>query len=112
MNIWIFLQLLVSVLAVDTSSVPKTSIWVTVTYNGVLTTMLSEYSQAFKPPITTAVDSVASGGIGLGSLLGDVGTLKSYSIVTENHANGINEARLVWNNIYSLGFAIIPVLLL
>ncbi|ODQ60933.1 hypothetical protein WICANDRAFT_61491 [Wickerhamomyces anomalus NRRL Y-366-8] len=66
-----------------------TSIWVTVTYsNGGVATVQTTYSQRFKS-FYSSVDQPSSGTIGLGSISGSVGVVKSKHLVTQSTNAGI-----------------------
>ena len=80
----------------------KTTVWVTKTANGKLTTLPLVYQQSFKTTYTEAGNSdVKSGGVGLGSPTGNVGEVRSYERTTILNTNAGNE---ITPNIYS-GFA-------
>lgn len=92
-----FLMLLtiwaVVVVAAKTSATTTTLVWVTVTKAGVLTTMQTPFKQEFMSTYTTAETSdVKSGQIGLGSLSGHVGDIRTYERTTISANEGILNA--------------------
>lgn len=60
-----------------------TTVWPTVTINGVTTVVLSIYSQSFITTYSETTGTVPSGSIGVGSL-SSVGGIRSYSQTTVN----------------------------
>lgn len=64
----------------DTSTTSVTTAWVTLTVNGKLTTAPTAYSQSFYSITTT--ESPSKGLIGLGTISGEVGGVRSYTEVT------------------------------
>jgi hypothetical protein len=80
----------------------KTTVWVTKTANGKLTTLPLVYEQSFKTTYTEAENSgVKSGAVGLGSQSGNVGQVRSYDRTTILNTNaGVEKTP----NLYS-GFA-------
>lgn len=64
------------------SSASYTTIWVTITTNGALATVQTTYIQSFMTTFTDATLSVAAGSIGMGSLSGDTGDIRTYSHTT------------------------------
>ena len=74
----------------DDSKTKKTTtwVWVTTTIGGQLATISTAYSQKFISTHSSEdAKSVASGEIGLGSLSGSVGGIKTYSQTTITNAN-------------------------
>lgn len=79
-----------TILAADktSSSVSPTLVWVTGTdANGKLATTQSTYYQSFMSTYTTA-ETPSSGSIGLGSISGTVGEIRTYSMTTISQGNG------------------------
>lgn len=85
-----------SITTTTTSTASPTSVWVTSVINGALTTFQVPYTQSFKTPITISV-SVPSGAVGMGSLSGEVGKIRTYSTVT-NGGVSIKSKRIVGGN--------------
>ncbi|SGZ57473.1 CIC11C00000005313 [Sungouiella intermedia] len=66
-----------------------TTVWVTITTNGALATVKTIYTQSFMSTYITEVDAPSSGNVGMGSISGNVGSLKEYSKTTiTNGGNG------------------------
>lgn len=67
-----------------TSSLSKsdTIVWVTITTNGNIATVKSVWSQEFMTTYTEATVSASSGDIGMGSLSGSAGSVRSYEHTT------------------------------
>lgn len=72
--------LVMSVWADDTSTTSVTTAWITLTLNGKLTTAPTAYSQSFNSFVTTK--SPSKGLIGLGTISGNVGGVRTYTQVT------------------------------
>lgn len=64
------------------SSASYTTIWVTITTNGALATVQTTFHQTFMSTYSEATLSAAAGSIGLGSISGDTGNIRSYSQTT------------------------------
>ncbi|EGW34290.1 uncharacterized protein SPAPADRAFT_59707 [Spathaspora passalidarum NRRL Y-27907] len=78
------------VLAADapTTTASPTLVWVTGTdANGILRTTQSPYTQQFST-FFTSVAAPSSGVIGLGTISGSVGEVRTYDIVTITHNGG------------------------
>lgn len=69
------------------SSASYTTIWVTITTNGELATVQTTFVQSFMTTYESVTLSVAAGSIGLGSLSGDTGNIRTYSQTTVGGAN-------------------------
>ncbi|KAG5420668.1 hypothetical protein I9W82_002549 [Candida metapsilosis] len=68
----------------------NTSVWVTGTdSNGVTKTTQSIYYQTFKSAYTEAQETASSGSVGLGSLSGSVGHIRTYDRTTISSAGGV-----------------------
>lgn len=67
----------------------QTTVWVTVTTNGALATVKSIYKQSFLETYTTATSSAASGSVGLGSISGSVGGVRTYEHTTVSGGAGV-----------------------
>ncbi|ODV79571.1 uncharacterized protein CANTADRAFT_5306 [Suhomyces tanzawaensis NRRL Y-17324] len=84
----------------------QTSVYVTVTVNGKATVVQTVYSQTFISTYESATGAVPSGAVGMGSLSGSVGGVRSYSQTTVGQANA---AAGLWRpeNMYAgaFGFA-------
>lgn len=65
----------------ENGTTAPTSVWVTTTVNGALATIQAQYTQSFQPPASLAA-AVPSGGIGLGSISGEVGNTRTYPSTT------------------------------
>ena len=63
------------------SSVEPTLVWVTGTTNGKLSVTQSPYTQKFPKMFSTTADA-KSGGVGMGTLSGTVGDIRTYTKVT------------------------------
>lgn len=71
-----------------TSSASATTVWVTVTTNGRLATVKSLYKQSFIQTYGSAdVLAPPSGAVGLGSITGSVGGIRSYDQTTVSNSN-------------------------
>lgn len=71
------------------TSQTNTSVWVTGTdSNGVTKTTQSIYYQTFKSAYTEAQETASSGSVGLGSLSGSVGHIRTYDRTTISLAGG------------------------
>lgn len=89
--ILVFLQVVMgATVSVSTSSTSTTSskssteptlVWVTGTTKGIVTVTQSPYTQKFAK-MFSATDDAKSGGIGLGTLSGTVGDIRTYTQVT------------------------------
>lgn len=73
-----------------------TTVWVTITTNGVLATVKTIYSQSFMSTFTTVTASASSGEIGLGSLSGSVGDVRTYSETTVTNAGARNNDAVMY----------------
>lgn len=71
------------------SSLSETTVWVTVTTNGGLATVKTVFTQLFMTTFTTETATPSSGELGLGSLSGSVGGVRSYEQTTIT--NGANQ---------------------
>ncbi|CCE86427.1 Piso0_004916 [Millerozyma farinosa CBS 7064] len=71
--------------AEDTSTTSVTTAWITLTSNGKLTTAPTAYSQSFHSVTTT--ESPSKGSIGLGTISGNIGGVRSYTEVTVSANN-------------------------
>ncbi len=71
------------------STIPATTVWVTLTVNGQLTTAMSLYSQRFSN-LYSELAEPSSGSVGMGSFTGEVGEVRDYEtiIVSDNVAAG------------------------
>lgn len=91
---------------VTTLSAKPTTVWVTITTNGVVITTSSLWTQSFMTTFTNTVSGVLTGAVGLGTLSGSVGDIRSYSQTT------VNEGRtLVYSGMFGL-FALVVGLLI
>ncbi len=70
-----------TIFAKTATTTSATSIWVTTTVGGKAETVEVEYSQSF-PSFYTKVATVPKGSIGLGTISGKVGTIRTYSTFT------------------------------
>lgn len=71
-----------------TTSVSATTVWITVTTNGGLATVKSLYKQSFMKTYGEAdVLAPPSGAVGLGSITGSVGEVRSYDRTTVSNSN-------------------------
>lgn len=76
--------------AATTTSATTTLVWATGTNSaGVTTVTESAYTQTFSSVYTSAA-TVPSGSIGLGSLSGTVGNVKSYSVTTVSGGSSVS----------------------
>lgn len=69
----------------DTTTAKSTSatiVWVTVTTNGALATVKSTYLQSFVETYTAATASASAGTVGMGSISGSVGGVRTYEHTT------------------------------
>lgn len=65
-----------------------TYVWITTTVGGQLATISVPYSQSFMSTYSTAnSDAVESGSVGLGSISGSLGGIRSYSQTTITNSN-------------------------
>lgn len=71
-----------------TTSQVKTTAWITLTTKGYTTTIPTLYSQTFPSAYGDGDTSAASGEIGLGSLSGTVGVVRTYDQTTIDNAAG------------------------
>lgn len=69
-----------------------TTVWVTITTNGALATVKTIYTQSFMSTYITEVDAPSSGNVGMGSISGNVGSLKEYSKTTITNGGNRNFA--------------------
>lgn len=84
----LLLLLIIMVQAATTTSVSKTLVWATGTdADGNLATTQSPYTQTFTS-FFSELESPSSGNIGLGSLSGKVGQIRSYEHTTISQENG------------------------
>lgn len=65
-----------------TLSAKPTTVWVTITTNGVVATVKSYWTQSFMSTFTATTSEVQAGSIGMGSLSGSAGSIRSYSQTT------------------------------
>lgn len=81
------------VVAATTSATTTTLVWVTVTQSGKLATIQTAFKQEFKSTYTSAETSdVKSGEVGLGTLSGNIGEVRSYERTTISANDGILNA--------------------
>lgn len=73
-----------------TLSKSDTTVWVTITTNGALATVKTIWTQGFMSTYTTATALPSSGDIGMGSLSGSVGGIRSYSQTTISNEGNRN----------------------
>lgn len=66
-----------------------TTVWVTITTNGALATVKSIWSQNFMSTFTTDTATPSSGNVGMGTISGSVGGVRSYDQTTIS--NGANK---------------------
>ncbi|CCG23105.1 Kre1 protein [Candida orthopsilosis Co 90-125] len=95
------------------TSQSNTSVWVTGTdASGITRTTQSVFSQSFKSAYTEAEETPSSGSVGLGSLSGSVGHIRTYDRTTIS-SGGAGEAVAVGRNFIALNglFSLIYVLL-
>lgn len=65
-----------------------TYVWITTTVGGQLVTISVPYSQSFMTTYTAAdTDAVESGSVGLGSISGSLGGIRTYSQTTITNSN-------------------------
>lgn len=78
--------------ATTTTGKPSpTLVYVTITTNGIVTVVFTKYEQTFMSTFTENEQSVPLGNVGLGSLSGSVGGVRSYEEKTVTNAgNGRN----------------------
>lgn len=89
----------------SSSSYLPTLIWVTVTYdNGAVLTVQTPYTQQFSS-FYTDVSSVPAGEVGIGSLSGSVGGIRSYAHVTISNAGNRLASSPMAGNLPSPQFA-------
>ncbi|CAH2353213.1 predicted GPI-anchored protein 1 [[Candida] railenensis] len=75
----------------DTTTAKTTSattVWITITTNGALATVKSTYHQSFVETYTSATSSAAAGTIGMGSISGSVGGVRTYAHTTVSGGAG------------------------
>lgn len=65
-----------------TAKPTPTSVYVTITTNGKVTVIQTEYKQTFMSTFSDNQHSVPAGNVGLGSLSGSVGGVRSYQQTT------------------------------
>lgn len=71
------------------ASPSTTYVWVTVTTAGAIATVRTPYFQEFLP-VASAAASVEHGSVGLGTIDGEVGVTRQYSMLTLNgHGNNV-----------------------
>lgn len=81
------------VVAAKTSATTTTLVWITTTVSGKLATIETAYKQEFKSTYTSAeTTDVKSGEVGLGTLSGNVGEVRSYERTTISANEGILNA--------------------
>lgn len=86
-----------------TKTTSKTTVWVTITSKGKLATVSSIYSQTFAKAYSSATADAKSGGIGLGSISGEVGKVRSYTETTikqSNAGHGLYKKENVYGGIF------------
>lgn len=72
-----------------TSSKSATTIWVTITTDGAPVVVQTTYIQSFNDVYTEAdTESLKSGTVGLGSVSGSVGGVRTYDKTTISNTNG------------------------
>lgn len=74
-----------------TKTTQLTTVWVTLTTNGKVTTSASLYSQLFTIAYSEATAEAASGSEGLGSLSGSVGGVRTYEQTTITSKGGAGD---------------------
>ena len=98
-----------------TTKASSTTVWITTTVKGEKTTMQTAYEQSFMKTYSTADDGdVKSGGIGLGSLSGNVGDMRSYEHTTVGQTNGavgIFKSENIYSGIAGISFLFLGALL-
>lgn len=72
-----------------TLSQSDTTVWVTITTNGALATVKSIWTQNFMTTFTTETATPSAGDVGIGSISGTVGGVRSYDQTTIS--NGANK---------------------
>lgn len=109
--------MLTLIVAADkTTKASSTTIWITTTVKGERTTMQTAYKQSFKKTYSTAADEgdVKSGGIGLGSLSGNIGDVRSYEHTTVGQTNGavgVFKSENIYSGIAGVSFLLLGALL-
>lgn len=93
----------------DKDTTSATTIWKTITTNGNTAVVKTKFSQLFMKtyePDDVKTDDVKSGNVGLGSISGNVGDVRSYEHTTITQSNGgLTQASLVSGGILGiLGF--------
>lgn len=93
----------------------ETTVWVTLTSKGKLTTAPSAFKQTFTITHTSATADIKSGGIGLGSISGEVGGIRSYEQTTiksngGGHANA-NYGDSLYSGLIGGGIMLIGIIL-
>jgi len=82
----------------DAKTSSNTIVWVTTTIDGKLTTASTTFSQTFMSTYTEAnSNDVESGTVGMGSLSGSVGNVKSYDKTTISNAAPDGAAYMPYN---------------
>lgn len=98
-----------------TTKASSTTIWITTTVKGEKTTMETAFKQSFKKTYSTADEAdVKSGGIGIGSLSGNVGAMRSYEHTTVGQTNGavgIFKSENIYSGIAGVSFLLLGALL-
>lgn len=99
-----------------TTKASSTTIWITTTVKGEKTAMQTPYEQSFKTTYSTAADEgdVKSGGIGLGSVSGNVGDVRSYEHTTVGQTNGavgVFKSENLYSGIAGVSFLLLGALL-
>lgn len=64
-----------------------TTVYVTITTNGALATVKSTWVQTFMTTYTVTTGGVSAGSVGMGTLSGSVGDVRTYSQTTVNAGN-------------------------
>lgn len=110
------ISLLTLIAAADkTTKASSTTIWITTTVGGKKTTMQTVFSQSFMSTYTSADEGdVQSGNIGLGSISGTVGDVRSYTkttIGTSNAAVGLFKPENIYSGIAGVSFLLLGALL-
>ncbi|KAM9913262.1 hypothetical protein OXX69_001771 [Metschnikowia pulcherrima] len=75
--------------ASSSSSVEPTTVWVTITTGGALATVQSIWVQSFMSTYSDATSSATSGSMGMGSLSGSVGGVRTYTQSTVNGGSAL-----------------------
>lgn len=73
----------------SSSSKSETTVWVTITTDGATATVKTIWVQSFMSTYTEATSSAAAGSVGLGSLSGLVGGVRSYSETTITNGGAV-----------------------